>query len=199
VTPPPDPDRSAPGVGPDDPEDPGALVLEVVRLDPSVPLPTYAHPGDAGADLTTRVDVTLAPGERARVPTGLVLALPAGHVGLVHPRSGLAARHGVTVLNAPGTIDEGFRGEVEVLLVNHDPRESVTLRRGDRVAQLVVQRYERVRLVEVTDVEALPATTRGSGGYGSTGGFDVAAPAAPTVAPDPATTTTTRSTEEDHP
>jgi len=181
-------------------DDGAAPVLEVVRLDPSVPLPTYAHPGDAGADLTTRVEVTLAPGERVRVPTGLVLALPPGHVGLVHPRSGLAARHGVTVLNAPGTIDEGFRGEVEVLLVNHDPHASVTLRRGDRVAQLVVQRYERVRAVEVADVEALPVSTRGSGGYGSTGGFGAAAPAAPAVhTAAPPALPTPRSTEEDHP
>ena len=157
-----------------DPHD-GALAVSVVRLDPAVPLPAYAHPGDAGADLTTTVDLTLRPGERALVPTGLVLALPPGHVGLVHPRSGLAARHGLSVLNTPGTIDEGYRGEVKVLLVNLDPHETLTLRRGDRVAQLVVQRYERVRFAEVPDAGALPPSSRGAGGYGSTGGFRPAA------------------------
>ncbi|GAA5149858.1 dUTP diphosphatase [Nocardioides marinquilinus] len=144
------------------------LEISVVRLDPGLPLPSYAHPGDAGADLRTTVDVTLAPGERALVPTGIAIVLPEGHVGLVHPRSGLAARHGLTIVNAPGTIDAGYRGEVSVLLVNLDPRESVVLRRGDRVAQLVVQRVEHARFVEV---DRLPESVRGDGGYGSTGGF----------------------------
>ena len=110
---------------------------------PTCPLPSYAHPGDAGADLLTTVDVTLAPGERALVPTGIAIALPEGYVALVHPRSGLAARHGLSIVNTPGTIDAGYRGEIKVLLVNHDPREPIELRRGDRVAQLVVQRVER--------------------------------------------------------
>jgi dUTP pyrophosphatase len=148
------------------PDDP--VEVAVVRLDPDLPLPSYAHPGDAGADLVTAVDVTLAPGERALVPTGVALALPPGHVGLVHPRSGLAARHGLSIVNTPGTIDAGYRGEIKVLLVNHDLQEPIELRRGDRVAQLVVQRYEHVAFREV---EALPDSARGAGGYGSTGGF----------------------------
>ncbi|HQR27457.1 MAG TPA: dUTP diphosphatase [Nocardioides sp.] len=144
------------------------LEVALLRLDPGLPGPVYAHPGDAGADLVTAVDVTLEPGERALVPTGVALALPAGYVGLVHPRSGLAARHGLSIVNAPGTVDAGYRGEVKVLLVNLDPREPVRLRRGDRIAQLVVQRVERARFVEV---EVLPESARGAGGYGSTGGF----------------------------
>jgi len=142
--------------------------VAVLRLDADLPLPTYAHPGDAGADLVTAVDVTLAPGERALVPTGIALALPLGYVALVHPRSGLAARHGLSILNTPGTIDAGYRGEISVLLVNHDPREPVVLRRGDRVAQLVVQRFETASFVPVDE---LPGSARGAGGYGSTGGF----------------------------
>ncbi|WP_300577575.1 dUTP diphosphatase [uncultured Nocardioides sp.] len=142
------------------------MPVPVVRLDPELPLPSYAHPGDAGADLHSTVDVVLAPGERALVPTGIALALPEGYVGLVHPRSGLAARHGVSIVNTPGTVDAGYRGEVKVLLVNLDPTEPVELRRGERVAQLVVQRVERAAFVEV---DALPDSARGSGGYGSTG------------------------------
>jgi dUTP pyrophosphatase len=144
------------------------LPVQVVRLDPDLPLPAYAHPGDAGADLLTSVDVTLAPGERCLVPTGIALAVPPGYVALVHPRSGLAARHGLSIVNTPGTIDAGYRGEVKVLLVNHDPREPIELRRGDRVAQLVFQQVEQAAFEEV---EVLEDTARGSGGYGSTGGF----------------------------
>ncbi|MGZ5417341.1 MAG: dUTP diphosphatase [Nocardioides sp.] len=140
----------------------------ISRLDAEVPLPSYAHPGDAGADLTTTVDVLLEPGERALVPTGISLALPEGYVALVHPRSGLAARFGVSIVNAPGTVDAGYRGEVKVMLINLDPREPVKLTRGDRIAQLVVQRVERARFVEV---DRLPESVRGDGGYGSTGGF----------------------------
>lgn len=164
----------APPARPDDPSadrttDPtGDLVVPVVRLDPDLPLPAYAHPGDAGADLVTTVDLVLAPGERALVPTGVALAIPQGYVGLVHPRSGLAARHGLSIVNTPGTVDAGYRGEVKVLLVNLDPREPVELRRGDRVAQLVLQRVGRAGFVEV---DALPDSARGAGGYGSTGGF----------------------------
>jgi dUTP pyrophosphatase len=145
-----------------------SVEIFLVRLDPDVPMPAYAHPGDAGADLVTTVDVTLEPGERALVPTGVALALPDGCVGLVHPRSGLAARSGLSIVNAPGTIDAGYRGEIKVCLINLDPREPVVLRRGDRIAQLVVQRFERATFVEV---EALPESARGEGGYGSTGGF----------------------------
>lgn len=144
------------------------LQVPLVRLDPDLPVPSYAHPGDAGADLMSTVEVTLAPGERAMVPTGVALALPEGYVGLVHPRSGLAARHGISIVNAPGTIDAGYRGEIKVMLVNLDPAESCTLRRGDRIAQLVVQRFERVEFVET---DGLDASARGEGGYGSTGGF----------------------------
>ncbi len=144
------------------------LEIQLVRLDPDLPPPAYAHPGDAGADLLTTVDVTLRPGERALVPTGIAIALPEGFVALVHPRSGLAARHGLSIVNTPGTVDAGYRGEVKVMLINHDPVSTVELSRGDRIAQLVVQRVERARFVEV---EALPASVRGDGGYGSTGGF----------------------------
>ncbi|MCR1781516.1 dUTP diphosphatase [Nocardioides carbamazepini] len=144
------------------------LVISVQQLDPDLPLPSYAHPGDAGADLVTGVDIDLAPGERALVPTGIAVALPEGYVALVHPRSGLAARHGLSIVNTPGTVDAGYRGEIKVLLINHDPVEAITLRRGDRIAQLVVQRVERARFEPVA---ALPDSVRGSGGYGSTGGF----------------------------
>ena len=143
----------------------------VRRLDPDLPLPVYAHPGDAGADLVTAVDAELAPGERAVLPTGLAIALPDGYTAFVHPRSGLAARCGMALVNAPGTIDAGYRGEVKVIVVNLDPRESVRLRRGDRIAQLVVQRVERARFVEAAE---LPPSQRGTGGHGSTGGFAAA-------------------------
>ncbi len=142
------------------------LEVPVVQLDPDLPLPAYAHPGDAGADLVSTIDIDLAPGERALVPTGIAIALPEGYAGFVHPRSGLAARSGLSVLNTPGTIDSGYRGEVKVLLVNSDPHSPVRLHRGDRVAQLVVQRVEQADYVEVSE---LPASVRGSGGYGSTG------------------------------
>jgi dUTP pyrophosphatase len=144
------------------------IPLQIVRLDPDLPLPTYATPGDAGLDLHAREDVRLEPGERAVVGTGIAIALPEGHVGLVHPRSGLAARSGLSIVNAPGTIDAGYRGEIKVCLVNLDPSTPIELGRGDRIAQLVVQRFETVELVEV---DTLPESVRGDGGYGSTGGF----------------------------
>lgn len=140
----------------------------VQRLDPGVPLPVYAHPGDAGADLVTTTDLELPPGERDTVGTGLAVALPAGYAAFVHPRSGLAAEHGVTVVNAPGTVDAGYRGEIRVTLINLDPRQTVRLARGDRIAQLIVQRVESARFVEV---ERLPGSARGIGGHGSTGGY----------------------------
>ena len=140
----------------------------IQRLDPDLPLPSYAHPGDAGADLTSAVDIELAPGERALVPTGIAVALPDGYAAFVHPRSGLAVRAGVGVVNAPGTVDAGYRGEIKVLLINHDTTEPVRLRRGDRIAQLVIQRVEKARFLEV---KLLPGSARGEGGYGSTGGF----------------------------
>jgi dUTP pyrophosphatase len=138
------------------------------RLDADLPVPGYAHPGDAGADLYAARDTEIAPnGGRALVPTGVAVALPDGYVGLVHPRSGLAARLGVTVLNAPGTVDAGYRGEILVNLVNHDPVRPAAIRRGDRIAQLVVQRVERAAFHVVDE---LPASVRGTGGHGSTGG-----------------------------
>jgi dUTP pyrophosphatase len=139
----------------------------IKRVDPGVPLPSYAHPGDAGADLVTAEDVELAPGARAVVPTGIAIALPAGYAAFVHPRSGLAARHGVTIVNAPGTVDAGYRGEIRVTLLNTDPAHSVSFRRGDRIAQLVIQRVEYAAFREV---DALPGSARGDGGFGSTGG-----------------------------
>lgn len=145
------------------------LDVAVRRLDPQVPLPAYAHPGDAGCDLVTTVDAEVAPGERVVLPTGLALALPEGYAAFVHPRSGLAARHGVGLVNSPGTIDAGYRGEVQVILVNHDAHEVLRLQRLDRVAQLVVQRVEQVAWREV-DGE-LPESSRGAGGHGSTGGW----------------------------
>ncbi len=152
------------------PTNPGQQPLGVLvrRLDPDLPLPTYAHAGDAGADLVAARDVTLAPGERTMVGTGIAVALPEGYAAFVHPRSGLAARHGVSIVNAPGTVDAGYRGEINVLLVNTDLREPVHLRRGDRIAQLVVQRVERAAFREVAE---LPETVRGTDGFGSTGGF----------------------------
>ena len=137
-------------------------------LAPGAVPPTYAHPGDAGADLACSEDVTLPPGERRTVGTGVSIALPDGYAAFVHPRSGLAARHGITIVNAPGTVDAGYRGEIRVTLLNTDPREPVAFRRGDRIAQLVVQRVERVRFVPVGE---LPTSARGTGGFGSTGGL----------------------------
>jgi len=138
----------------------------ITRIDPTVALPTYAKGGDAGADLTTTIDFTLAPGERRLVPTGIAIALPDGYVALVHPRSGLAIKNGVTVLNAPGTIDAGYRGEISCILINHDPLETISFTRGDRIAQLVIQQVERANFVELAE---LPGSSRGSGGFGSTG------------------------------
>jgi len=140
--------------------------LPVRRLHPDLPLPAYAHSGDAGADLCAAEDVLLPPGGRATVGTGLAVAVPDGHAAFVHPRSGLAARHGITVVNAPGTVDAGYRGEVRVVLLNTDPAEPFTVRRGDRIAQLVVQPVTRVRFVDVAE---LPPSPRGEGGFGSTG------------------------------
>lgn len=162
-----------------DPADGGVPVetsgpeIRVVLVEDGLPVPGYAHPGDAGADLVTRVDVRIAPGERTTVPTGVRIALPDGWAGFVHPRSGLARRHGLTIVNAPGTVDAGYRGEIEVTLLNTDQREAVELRRGDRIAQLVVQRVGRARFVVADD---LPESVRGTGGFGSSGGWAAAAP-----------------------
>jgi dUTP pyrophosphatase len=141
----------------------------IKRLDPGVPLPAYAHPGDAGADLSAAEDVELGPGQRALVRTGIAIALPAGYAAFVHPRSGLAARHGVTIVNAPGTVDAGYRGEIKVTILNTDSERAVSFKRGDRIAQLVIQRVERAVFHEVA---VLPGSSRGEGGFGSTGGHD---------------------------
>jgi len=138
----------------------------IKRLDSSVPLPSYAKGGDAGADLTTTIDFTLAPGERQLVPTGIAIALPDGYVALVHPRSGLAIKAGITLVNAPGTVDAGYRGEISCILINHDRFESISFKRGDRIAQLVIQKVERADFIELSE---LPGSGRGSGGFGSTG------------------------------
>ncbi|WP_424347117.1 dUTP diphosphatase [Kocuria sp. CH-021] len=140
--------------------------MALQALDPDLPPPVYAKPGDAGADLRSREDVVLGPGQRALVPTGVAIALPEGYAAFVHPRSGLAARHGITVVNAPGTVDSGYRGEIMVTLLNTDGTESFTVRRGDRIAQLVVQRVEQA-VFEVVDV--LPGSARGGTGFGSSG------------------------------
>jgi dUTP pyrophosphatase len=147
---------------------PSELDVPVALLSAEGAVPRYALPGDAGADLTLTEDVELAPLQRAVVGTGVAVAIPEGYAAFVHPRSGLAARHGLGVVNAPGTIDAGYRGEIKVILVNHDPTHALTLRRGDRIAQLVVQPVVRARFVQVED---LPASERGAGGHGSTGGF----------------------------
>lgn len=149
--------------------DPSGATADVLitRLDPDIPMPSYEHPGDAGADLVTTVDVTLAPGERALLPTGIAIALPTGYAAFVHPRSGLAARHGVSLVNAPGTVDAGYRGEIKVSVINLDAASPVSFRRGDRIAQLVIQPVVRATFHEV---RRLPGSARGSGGFGSTGG-----------------------------
>ena len=138
----------------------------VKRLDPTVPLPSYAKAGDAGADLATRIDFTINPGERMLVPTGISIALPNGYVALVHPRSGLAIKHGISMVNTPGTVDAGYRGELQVILINHDLTQPVSFKKGDRIAQLVIQKVERADFVEVSD---LPGSDRAAGGFGSTG------------------------------
>lgn len=142
------------------------MKVAIQLLDPEMVLPSYARPGDAGMDLRSRVDMTLPAGERAMVPTGIAIAIPEGYVGLVHPRSGLAIRDGISMVNTPGTIDSGYRGEISVILINHDKSKAFEIKRGDRIAQLVIQRVESAEL-EV--VELLPESERGSGGFGSSG------------------------------
>jgi dUTP pyrophosphatase len=163
------------------------------RLDADLPAPRQAHPGDAGVDLHAREDVTLAPGGRALVPTGVAIALPDGYAGFVHPRSGLAARHGITIVNAPGTVDAGYRGEILVNLLNTDRHETFAVRRGDRIAQLVVQQVCRIAF---TEVERLPGSARGETGHGASGGFAAAVADGRVATPDerpaaPAATTPT--------
>ncbi|NWN89429.1 MAG: dUTP diphosphatase [Micrococcaceae bacterium] len=151
-----------------DEQSPHQLTIEVTMLDAELNAPEYALPGDAGADLVTTIDVTLHPGQRQLVPTGVAMAIPNGFAGFVHPRSGLAVRAGLSVVNAPGTIDAGYRGEIKVPLINLDPTETIQLRRGERIAQLVIQPVYQANFV---DVDELPETARNDGGFGSTGGF----------------------------
>ena len=147
---------------------PPTLTVQLKMLDDGLEPPSYAHPGDAGADLRAREDVLLEPGERRLVPTGVSIALPDGFVALIHPRSGLATKHGLTVVNAPGTVDAGYRGEIAVTLLNTDRHQAIELKRGDRIAQMVIQRVEYARFLPVQD---LSGSVRGGGGFGSTGGF----------------------------
>jgi len=153
----------------------------LTTTDPSVPVPTYAHPGDAGADLTTREAVRLEPGQRRTVRTGVCIALPAGYAAFVHPRSGLAARHGLTIVNAPGTVDAGYRGEISVTVLNTDASEAIELAVGDRIAQLVIQRVEYASFVAV---DHLPGSHRGDGGFGSTGTTTAAVTTTGSALPD---------------
>jgi dUTP pyrophosphatase len=140
--------------------------IEIQLLDPDIEIPSYAKPGDAGLDLRSRVDMKLEPGMRALVPTGLAIAIPEGYVGLVHPRSGLAIKNGISMVNTPGTIDSGYRGEIAVILINHDREETFEIKRGDRIAQLVIQQVE---IAELVAVKELPTSQRGAGGFGSSG------------------------------
>ncbi|MGL4306775.1 MAG: dUTP diphosphatase [Mycobacteriaceae bacterium] len=159
--------------GPDKPESLDVSdSVAVVRIDKDIPLPVRAHPDDAGVDLCSAADLTLEPGERALVPTGIAIALQPRTVGLIHPRSGLAAKAGLSVVNTPGTIDSGYRGEIKVCLINHDMRQPIVIKRGDRIAQLIVQKVELPEFVEISsfDEAGLAQTVRGSGGYGSSGG-----------------------------
>lgn len=145
------------------------LKLNLVRLDKDLPLPTRAHPTDAGIDLYSAEDVQIEPGQRILVGTGVAIGLPLGTVGLIHPRSGLALRHGLSIVNTPGTIDADYRGEVKVCLINLDPEQTIEISRGDRIAQLVIQQVSLCEVNEVADAAALGETERGAGGYGSTG------------------------------
>ena len=142
------------------------MIVQIQRLDKDLPLPDYARPGDAGMDVYSTIDCTLSPGERAIVPIGIAIALPEGYVCFAHPRSGLAAKNGISIVNAPGTIDSGYRGEIKIILINTDKNETFEIKRGDRIAQLVFQKFESARFFEV---EQLPESQRGAGGFGSTG------------------------------
>lgn len=158
--------------------------VSLKRLDPGLPMPRRAHPGDAGVDLHLVADVTIPPGDRVLVGTGIAVALPMGTVGLIHPRSGLAAKKGLSIVNTPGTVDAGYRGEIKVCLINHDRVNDIVLVRGDRIAQLLVQRVE---LVEFVETDELDDTSRGTGGYGSSGGHAALADGASESGPGPST------------
>jgi dUTP pyrophosphatase len=138
----------------------------IKRLDKELPLPSYARPGDAGADLYSRIDAQISPGERKLIPTGISIALPPGFAAFVHPRSGRAIKEGLGMVNAPGTVDAAYRGELKVILINHDPEATISIKRGERIAQLIIQRVEHAEFVELDE---LPGSARGAGGFGSTG------------------------------
>jgi len=138
----------------------------IKRLDPDLPLPSYAKPGDAGADIYSRIDIELNPGERKLIPTGIAIALPPGFAAFVHPRSGRAIKEGLGMVNAPGTVDAAYRGELQVILINHDSQNSIRIKRGERIAQLVIQKVEHAEFIEL---EELPGSSRGASGFGSTG------------------------------
>ncbi|MBU6163463.1 MAG: dUTP diphosphatase [Actinomycetales bacterium] len=138
----------------------------IKRLDPDLPLPSYAKPGDAGADIYSRIDAELNPGERKLIPTGIAIALPPGFAAFVHPRSGRAIKEGLGMVNAPGTVDAAYRGELQVILINHDSQNSIRIKRGERIAQLVIQKVEHAEFIEL---EELPGSSRGASGFGSTG------------------------------
>jgi dUTP pyrophosphatase len=142
------------------------MKIQITRLDPDLELPAYANEGDAGMDLRSRIDCEIAPRERKLIPTGIAIAIPKGYVALAHPRSGLAIKNGIAMVNAPGTIDSGYRGELQIILINHDPKETFSIKRGDRIAQLLIQAVEIAELVEV---DALPESERGAMGFGSSG------------------------------
>lgn len=138
----------------------------IKRLDPALPIPSYAKPGDAGADIYSRIDVELNPGERKMIPTGIAIALPPGFAAFVHPRSGRAIKEGLGMVNAPGTVDAAYRGELQVILINHDSQNSISIKRGERIAQLVIQKVEHAEFIELVE---LPGSSRGASGFGSTG------------------------------
>ncbi|MFY7812533.1 MAG: dUTP diphosphatase [Candidatus Nanopelagicaceae bacterium] len=138
----------------------------IKRLDPALPLPSYAKPGDAGADIYSRIDIELNPGERKLIPTGIAVALPPGFAAFVHPRSGRAIKEGLGMVNAPGTVDAAYRGELQVILINHDSQNSISIKRGERIAQLVIQKVEHAEFIELVE---LPGSSRGASGFGSTG------------------------------
>ncbi|MEY3769955.1 MAG: hypothetical protein RL390_819 [Actinomycetota bacterium] len=142
------------------------MIVQIQRIDKGLPLPEYARAGDAGMDVYSTIDCTIAPGQRAIVPIGIAIALPEGFVCFAHPRSGLAAKNGISIVNSPGTIDSGYRGEIKIILINTDAKETFEVKRGDRIAQLVFQKFESARFFEV---EVLPESQRGGGGFGSTG------------------------------
>ena len=142
------------------------IELGIKLLDDGLPMPRYQHEGDAGLDLPSRVDLVIEPGERATVPTGIAVAIPPGYTGFVLPRSGLASRHGIALVNSPGLVDSGYRGEMAIVMINTDKRQAFHIKRGDRIAQLVIQRVEDVSIIEVHELDE---TSRGAGGFGSTG------------------------------